>query len=523
MSQGSPAPDLPLNKLTQSSSPSQISLPQADLELKHDVGTAPTSAGMPLAAPKVASEGQQLESMVAMGSHLVKPPVSPNVSRSFGVQSILNPAQDRTVEDSGQGFGDHQSRRATQSVAASLAMAKGPTNVISQRQGQSTEGGGNHADGSVRIKSTRPMSTPKSPSTRTPILGAVQHQKPPTDSTFQPSGQENRTALEEVRAQRIAEANPYTAFPPNTSSTRPPTYTSLPDPASFAHSRRTSGGSGLGLVSQSQEPSPSTSHSSYSHLSQTSPAAGFGLPPRAPQGFPPIGQQTVTPHRPLSNLSTGPSSSVPAGGHLFDLSHGSYEMTLDTENGPLRVPVDVQQASHIADEKRKRNAGASARFRARRKEKEREASQTIANLEKELRETAEERDFYASERNFFRDLASRHVQVPIRPPSPRHRRLPPPPTVSPQFQTDEGRGEPPSRNLRRRTSDYQPTTAAAPPIAPVASRPPFGAPPAFQMPFPEIRPAAGREAPPPTSLPPRVERYDPFRQGSYDRSWNPSR
>lgn len=88
---------------------------------------------------------------------------------------------------------------------------------------------------------------------------------------------------------------------------------------------------------------------------------------------------------------------------------GSYQMmTLDTENGPIQVPVDVQAASKVADEKRKRNATASHRFRQRRKEKERETSQNIAKLEQQIREMEEEREHYRRERDYFREMATRN-------------------------------------------------------------------------------------------------------------------
>ena len=66
-------------------------------------------------------------------------------------------------------------------------------------------------------------------------------------------------------------------------------------------------------------------------------------------------------------------------------------MTIKSQQGHhVQIPVDVQAASKVADEKRKRNAGASARFRARRKEKEREASMSIARLEQQLRDALED-------------------------------------------------------------------------------------------------------------------------------------
>ncbi|KAI6869273.1 hypothetical protein KC338_g3615 [Hortaea werneckii] len=100
-------------------------------------------------------------------------------------------------------------------------------------------------------------------------------------------------------------------------------------------------------------------------------------------------------------------------------------MTLETTSGTVQLPVDVQAASRVADEKRRRNAGASARFRQRRKEKEKEASTTIARLEQQMKELSEDADFYKRERDYMASVilqasgAERHFP---RPTSPRRRR-----------------------------------------------------------------------------------------------------
>ncbi|KAL9623061.1 MAG: hypothetical protein Q9160_002575 [Pyrenula sp. 1 TL-2023] len=524
MSQRFQASDLQLKKPPQISSSPQKSPQRSGVQPKEDATTSSSSSKLsPPATSPAGSKEIRVESSKAKEPSQARAPISPSNSRSFGVQSILNPTHHEISGESQQEREGWQSRGTSIPVTTPRVASTDGSDIKPSQSLRSGEGEAISIEVGGLSQPTRPILNPRSPSTRTASLGALQRRKTSIGSPSRPLA-EDRQTRDEGATQKGGETAPYATFPTNTSSNRPLVFGSLPEPPSLAHNRRTSGGSGLGFPNQSQEPSPSTSHSSYSH-SQTSPATGFGLPPRAPQAFPPTGPPSAPLYRQPSTFSVGPPSSATAGGSLFDLAHGSYEMTLDTEHGPLRVPVDVQQASHIADEKRKRNAGASARFRARRKEKEREATHTITSLEKDLREMAEERDFYANERNFFRELASRHAPLPVRPPSPRHRRLPPPSAVSPPFQAEEGRGEPPPRNLRRRTSDYQPTVAPAPPIGPITSRPPFGfGPPAFQMPFPEIRPATGREGPaPPSSLPPRAERYDPLRQGSYDRSWNPGR
>ena len=156
-----------------------------------------------------------------------------------------------------------------------------------------------------------------------------------------------------------------------------------------------------------------------------------------------------------------PASSGASGANTYQM------MTLDTENGPIQVPVDVQAASKVADEKRKRNATASHRFRLRRKEKERETSQNISKLETQIREMEEERDFYRGERDYFRTLASRapgQSHLLPRPVSPRQRRHASLGgsmgfgTV--QYQGSENGSS--SRTKRGRTSSYVPASGPAP-------------------------------------------------------------
>jgi hypothetical protein len=147
-------------------------------------------------------------------------------------------------------------------------------------------------------------------------------------------------------------------------------------------------------------------------------------------------------------------------------------MTIKSQQGHhVQIPVDVQAASKVADEKRKRNAGASARFRARRKEKEREASMSISRLETQLRDAFEDADFYRIERDYFRSIvfqqpgAERHY---TRPSSPRLRRVSVAPSLAPSSTTGAGSADSPysaydddvresDRNVRRRTSNYHPS------------------------------------------------------------------
>lgn len=194
-------------------------------------------------------------------------------------------------------------------------------------------------------------------------------------------------------------------------------------------------------------------------------------------------------------------------------------MTLDTEQGPIQVPVDVQAASKVADEKRKRNATASHRFRQRRKEKEKETSQNIERLEHQIRDITEEREFYRLERDYFRNIACNgpaQAHVAPRPPSPRQVRMA---SMSSSgsiggnqwHEKDENNLN--GRNTRRRTSSYTPATGFVPPV----SGPPAPMPPYVANEHLHQRPLSG-----PTSAligpPIQTGSYD---HSSYHRGWKP--
>lgn len=150
-------------------------------------------------------------------------------------------------------------------------------------------------------------------------------------------------------------------------------------------------------------------------------------------------------------------------------------MTIKSKQGHnVQIPVDVQAASKMADEKRRRNAGASARFRARRKEKEREASMSISRLEQQLRDALEDAEFYRSERDYFKSIVfqqDRPERHQARPASPRLRR----PSTDPSYPPSSTRGgsedsyadyeeeiREEERNVRRRTSNYHPVSGPPP-------------------------------------------------------------
>ena len=245
------------------------------------------------------------------------------------------------------------------------------------------------------------------------------------------------------------------------------------------------------LAQPSHSTSPSTSYSTFGHISrQSSAAQGYTAAPPASTNY--FGTPTTT-TAPGPQITLGTDHTYGTAPNSTSGSNSSYKlMALDTDRGPIQIPVDVQAASKMADEKRKRNAGASARFRQRRKEKEREASTTIAKLESQIRSANEAREYYRSERDYFRSLVyntSAQAHVVPRMPSPRPRQ----PSVTSPISNDspsggspasewqqqgEERGQQEGRNTRRRISafatgyDSGPTSQTASPSFPPQFVPP---------------------------------------------------
>jgi hypothetical protein len=212
---------------------------------------------------------------------------------------------------------------------------------------------------------------------------------------------------------------------------------------------------------------------------------------------------------PYSAPPPSASASTPSAGSSRQTSDPVQMMQIQTAGGIYNVPVDVHQASRLADEKRARNAGASARFRQRRKEKEKEASTTIEkmqqqtrDLERRVREVEQERDFYRGERDRFRDVIHRtpemrHLDMQS-PPSPLSVRAssyagpPSGPSTSLSYQPQESPVS--ERPTRRRRTD---TTGEFTTV-------PYTLPPTSALSL--VQASSGYPAPGPTNLPPmRIE------------------
>ncbi|KAK5064323.1 hypothetical protein LTR84_000156 [Exophiala bonariae] len=450
-------------------------------------------------------------------------------SRAFGVQSILNPQADYEDRDSGH----IRLPPPLPMTASTRETLPAPAESPRSRKRTDPRSPVRDHDYPSSARAGRRVLTPKSPAIRAASLGA--RRNPSFHSTIQPlqniSGPGGRTYTAEPGLYRSSEIPP---LPPLSiaTGTHPAHYGSL-------DSRQSRSAHPIETPRTETIVTPQTEHSvssqtSYRRLDQSPPLYRYG-------------------HGGSATHSSGPLRVLPAAGsgygqetHVhgphegYQMGQSSLNMRLSTDQGPMVLPVEVdtQQASKVADEKRKRNAGASARFRARRKEKEKEASTTISGLQGELRDLIEERDFYLNERNYFRDLASNYIppsQFPARPQSPQHTQLN---TGAPSSTSDNPplsdeiyheRSESGSAAQRRRTGDYHPTFATQQRQSPPASGYRSGFPSAPPNPLPPPSSTAygtPRTLPPGPPLGPAITRsqsYDPLGRELYDKNWSSGR
>ena len=286
---------------------------------------------------------------------------------------------------------------------------------------------------------TRHILAPLSPSAYR-MVGTSQHGTPASSMVSQP----NLTANTSQARNSTIDSKAYQfSHPPSAPNDRASEHDVRYTAAESGTSRRRSGARNTVQI-PSECSSPSTSHSSYSHSYETSPAMPYGASFSGDQD----------PRIPLSS----------SGGQ-----NGYHMMSLELTSGTVQLPVDVQGASRVADEKRRRNAGASARFRQRRKEKEREASSAISVLEHKVKELSDGVGFYRRERDYLANVVlhmpggERHFPRPRSPPRRRssdgQKRQ-----IDSDYgdANDRGQRSPDSgRNVRRRTS-----TVSLPPLPP---------------------------------------------------------
>lgn len=318
--------------------------------------------------------------------------------------------------------------------------------------------------------SARSALTPKSPSLhRTQSLGGLNRPTGTIDAHQSPF----LTAA--VRPSEPSNLHPALPTPPAGTRTGyfPPLTSSTPTSNMLRTDMRRSSAQFL----PSGSASPMTQYSPYSQ----SPSIASGYESRGPQGHYTHPSHEARQSGPPPEMERHMIPVAPTGQSSIQI------MTIKSQQGHnVQIPVEVQAASKVADEKRKRNAGASARFRARRKEKEREASMSISRLEQQVRDAIDRADFYRTERDFFRSIvyqqpgADRHYP---RQPSPVLRHLSSAPSRAPSSLNDgsdgsygdyEEENRDTERNVRRRTGSYQPTPALPPADANVSPFAPHG-------------------------------------------------
>lgn len=343
--------------------------------------------------------------------------------RSTGFSSILNPTSE---SEPSQG----RRRKADELESPARSVASLPPIFSSEQRGPP---GPVSAPSPAHIPTAsaqqhRAILTPRSPSGQSNAAPRSFGQPPGPFSAQQSSlAVSPRTRVPEPDYGTTA---PRSYQPHATSSHQQPAIYASAPPQSKSVTRRSS----LSLAHRgpSSSASPSTSYSGISQAGHTSPAGHYAQATSMPtlssayrSGPDASGSGRATSTAAPETTSSehqrqmGIPISSATGQNVYQM------MTIETTSGAVQLPVDVQAASRVADEKRRRNAGASARFRQRRKEKEREASTSIAKLEAQVKALAEDADFYKRERDY---LAGVLLQVPggdrhfPRPQSPRHRR-----------------------------------------------------------------------------------------------------
>lgn len=323
----------------------------------------------------------------------VEPPL--DSSRSIGVHSILNPPAQ---------VADIKGNREPLNLP-------GPTSPR-PRQGSSPAPRTLQGFQPLSPRShSRPFMNPSSPSARF------------VSGSGRTSGQSSVS-----HSPLVAHESPLNALPlPSTSPLPPDTalrpinalqITQPTSLASTAHSRRTS--AGPSLLSNSQETSPVTPHSSYGHFGVSPATANASMPPSVT----PYSASAPSPYMPPT--TAGPRVKEEPSAQNTNLSSSLIPCVLDLKSG-----------STYQAEKRKANSDASRRFRNRKRnemqlEQRLTAQQdeiqrqkdTISRQQEDIRLLTQQRDHYRSERNFFRENLTRSVPLSSLPPRPSSPNLP---------------------------------------------------------------------------------------------------
>lgn len=245
--------------------------------------------------------------------------------------------------------------------------------------------------------------------------------------------------------------SPQLAIPTPSRSHPPPLQMSRNSTPTLVHSRHPSGG--FATNPSSQASSPSTPHSTFSSYAQSSPSIASGLLPPPPGQSSLLESSSQSPFMGMDSLSRTPSR-MSASRYGDDHSHPgtpfsappdmlaqSHGHPQQQQYGSPMIPltIDLKSGSRSQAEKRKANSDASRRFRNRKKN-EAALEQKINQLNEQLACLTEDRDFYRTERDFYKDALGRHVgtaQMPSRPASPSPSRRYQGSTGSPAAQSEQ--------------------------------------------------------------------------------------
>ncbi|KAJ5145139.1 hypothetical protein N7448_002531 [Penicillium atrosanguineum] len=423
----------------------------------------------------------------------VEPPLDVSSARSIGVHAILNPPGQAAAID------------AVSTSREPLSLP-GPSASSRPRQGSSPAPRIVHHLAQQQLSPRahpRSLKGPGSPSARfvgsgrTSGQSSVAHspvvpQEPPLGLRQPPSS--SSLPLESA-------LRPITSLPP----VQPPTATSLNSTPSL-HSRKTSTGLGLLTNPNSQETSPTTPHSSFSHFTHASPAVTHvSLPPTVPPySVPP-------PYKAIDSMARG----TPATAETCRIKEESTRSVTPVGGSLIPCVLDLKSGSSSQAEKRKANSDASRRFRNRKRnevqlEQRLGAQQdeiqshveTVRRQSQEIRSLAQQRDHYRSERDFYREQLGRSMslsQLPPRPSSPHPQSSLLPPSDSTLTSTSTWAGDVPrsataqtatasGRVLDSARQENWPASPASYSPAPTSGRAlPPGPPPVAGGPFPPFQ------------------------------------
>lgn len=336
----------------------------------------------------------------------VEPPLEPTQLPPIAVPSILNPAKRAVPNDSRDALG---MQHASASPRPHLAHPSSthPAKRLSLSPGLRQ----------------RPLVTPVSPSARFVSTAGSYHGRT-NSSHHTPLAHESRPGMYSTPGSPLP-MDPVVV--PSTSSLAGgvPASASVHSTPTF-HSRRTSAGPTPNP--SPKETSPTTPQSAYSHFGRSSPALASMS---GPQPMPSMVHSS--PYGMAEPVGRLPSV---VGSHRYPAeSSSSAHADHSSLWGMIPCMVDTKSGSSSQAEKRKANSDASRRFRNR-KRNEVQMEQKITAQQEEMRKQAEilhrqthdlralfqEREYYRSERDFYREQLGRVIppgQLPARPASPR--------------------------------------------------------------------------------------------------------